>query len=106
MRQIYLAENIVDAQLCKDYVGIGGVDVVIHGEFLAGAAGELTTNSYPTLWLVEDNDENYALARQLVKEFEQQKSRPEHSRGYWQCKECGEELGDQFTHCWQCGKAR
>ena len=104
MKQIYAAASMADAQMCKDYLEAIGIPVIMKGEFLSGAAGELPANTYPTLWVVDDRD--VELARKKVRMYESSNPVDQIHQSPWHCSRCGESIDAQFTQCWQCGNER
>ena len=104
MKQVYIAADIADAQMCKDYLEACSIAVIIKGEFLSGAAGELPVNAYPTLWVVDERD--YDLALSKVKIYESRDPRDQIFQSSWTCEGCGEHIEAQFTQCWHCGHQR
>lgn len=104
MRQVYLASNLVDAHLVKDHLISFGIKAHIHGENLVGAAGELPTDAYPTVW-VTDNDD-YERARQLVHGIVAEPKATQLFPDNWICPDCAEPSEAAFTECWRCGRVR
>ncbi len=104
MKQIYQAADLIEAQLLKDFLGGVGIEVVIQGEFLPGAAGELPLNAYPSLWVVED--EEAERGRLLIRQWLAGNGAEGLYQGSWICPHCGEKLGAQFSQCWNCGRHR
>ena len=51
---------------------------------------------------IEDSDEKRA--RTLINEV--LSNEPGKNKIKWKCSECGEEVEDQFSDCWNCGKSR
>ncbi|MDH5544554.1 MAG: DUF2007 domain-containing protein [Gammaproteobacteria bacterium] len=104
MKQVYIAANLPDAHMCKDYLESFSMPVIIKGEFLTGAAGELPVNAYPSVWVVDERD--YELALTKVKIYERHESVDQLYDNDWLCEQCGERIEAQFTQCWQCGNQR
>jgi hypothetical protein len=103
MKLVYSAANIMDAQIKKDHLESAGIEVIVQGEYLTGAIGELPADTYPTVWVVDDADESRAKAM-LEALADQQASQLYEDD--WTCSECGEKIAAQFTQCWQCGHIR
>ena len=98
MKKVYQAANLVDAQLCADYLEAAGVELLVKGIYLVGAIGELPVDTAPSLWVTDEAQVDHALA--LVREFEEQGR----SRGVdWTCAQCGEVNAASFERCWSCG---
>ena len=104
MKQVYLASDFLSVQLVKDYLESSGIECMIKGELLIGAIGELPANSYPSIWVIDD--ENYAEAKLLVEKYEKGERDDRPDRGVWKCIGCDELIDAQFTQCWKCGKER
>ena len=104
MKQVYTAASAADAQMCKDYLQAIGIPVIIKGEYLSGAAGELPANTYPTIWTVDDRD--YELALKKVRMYESNNPEDQIFQSAWVCPQCSESIDAQFTQCWQCGYQR
>ncbi|MDF2186741.1 putative signal transducing protein [Grimontia hollisae] len=93
--QVYSASNSLEAHSLKGMLESMGIEVVLKGESLASATGELPADVIAvTLW-VEELREKKALA--ALKEYEAQ------GDTIWFCSGCGEENGGSFELCWQCG---
>ncbi|MDH5233034.1 MAG: DUF2007 domain-containing protein [Gammaproteobacteria bacterium] len=95
MKQIYEATNMIEAQILKDYLANSHIDVIIRGEFLQGALGELPVNTYPTLWVLDDKEETNAIA--AINAFQ-----ASNENSHWICPNCQELVDAPFTQCWNC----
>lgn len=104
MKQVYLAADALDARMCKDYLEANHIQAIIKGEFLSGAAGELPVNTYPSVWVIDDEDYDLALSKVRIYESREPKDQIHHSP--WVCSQCGESIEAQFTQCWRCGAER
>ncbi len=105
MLRLYEAADRIEAQLLIDYLKGYRIDTVLLGDYLTGAAGELPANSFPVVWVVEDED--LPRARELLAEFHATRARThEPGSAAWQCRHCGERVEREFDLCWNCGKAR
>lgn len=102
MRRLYQARDRIEAQFLCDFLDRHLIRAVILGDYLAGAAGELPVDIFPTVWLVDDDD--LPRANELLTRFLQHQS-AEPGRG-WLCPVCGEEVEGGFDLCWNCGHAR
>ncbi len=56
MKKLYEAADRIEAQMLRDALSSAGVEAVILGDYLAGAAGELPANIWPAVWVVTDSD--------------------------------------------------
>lgn len=77
------------------------VRTVILGDYLSGAAGELSALQFPEIWLVENDD--YCLGRRLIDQYLED---PAHHSPPWRCTHCGETVDAGFNLCWNCSGAR
>ena len=99
--KVYSAENQVDAQRVADTLEGAGIACLVHGGYLSGAVGELPPGDLMSVWI--DDEANYEKAREIIKTIERETLLP---RGKdINCRQCGEQLESQFSHCWQCGSA-
>ncbi len=106
MQQVYVAHDPAEAHLVKGLLEANGIAALVHGEAVFGLRGEVpvTTETLPTVWVLEDSE--VPRARDLIAEFGQgQRASPSHGRS-WTCPKCGEQLEPQFTDCWRCDTAR
>jgi hypothetical protein len=102
MQRLYQARDRIEAQFLLDHLARQGLSAKLLGDYLAGAAGDLPVDIYPTLWLVEDADLPRArevLARFLA-EAQAEVGPP------WDCPRCGETVEGAFELCWNCGSGR
>jgi hypothetical protein len=81
------------------------IEAEVRGEFLYGVRGEvpITEDTCPSVWITDDAD--YDRAMELVSTFSEGTPPLPEEAGTWSCN-CGEENENQFTECWNCGKAR
>ena len=104
MKLVYTAQDSVSAQLIKDYLAESAIDSIVKGELLIGAVGELPASSFPTVWVVDDND--FESASELVKSYERGFKDQQLYNNVWKCEFCDELIEAQFTQCWKCGYER
>lgn len=104
MKQIYSAANMLDAQLLKDFLLDRGIEVIIKGELLMGAIGEIPADTTPSVWVMDDSD--YEAAKSLVSAFEDPDKIISPEKTVWKCLDCDELIEPQFSQCWKCGKPR
>ncbi len=88
--------------MLTDYLREQGIESVLFGDALSGAAGELPANIFPVLWLVKD--EQYQRARRLISEF--MAPVRESTEQPWCCPACGESVDPGFDLCWNCATPR
>jgi hypothetical protein len=101
--KIYTAANPTEAHLLRGALEAAGIDALVRGEFLFGTRGEspITTDTLPSVWLV--NDDDLDPARAIVREFDRRA--PPGPVDTWIC-QCGETNEAPFDACWRCGTAR
>ncbi len=104
MKQVYLAADMVEAHMIKDYLEGAGIEAMVHGALLTGAIGEIPANTYPTVWVVDDAD--YHLAKDRIADYLSAEPSDQLYKDRWTCPECGQALEPQFTQCWHCGAYR
>jgi hypothetical protein len=102
MRRLYEARDRIEAQFLRDFLDRNLIPATVLGDYLAGAAGELPVDIYPTVWVIENED--LPRARELLTRF------LEDSQGAtgtdWVCPRCGEPVEGGFELCWNCGRPR
>jgi len=103
MRKLYEARDRIEAQLIHDYLESRGLETVILGDFLAGAAGELPANIFPAIWVVDNH--NLEPARRLLAQYLDFALKAPQS-GPWHCGRCGEEVDGAFEICWNCSSPK
>ncbi|MDD1781995.1 DUF2007 domain-containing protein [Enterovibrio sp. ZSDZ35] len=96
--QVYSASNSLEAHSLKGMLETEAIDVVLKGETLSSATGELPADVLAvTLWVDVVQE---AVARKVLAHYEAQ------SNAVWWCSACQEESGGNFEICWQCGVPR
>jgi hypothetical protein len=109
VKQVFTATNPTEAQVVRSVLESRGIDAEVHGEDLWGAlpAVALTIDTPPTVWVVDDAQEQEAL--QIIEEYTAELAPPAPSApepASWRCAACGEQLEAQFDECWKCGARR
>ncbi len=104
MKRVYIASNLIGAQMMKDYLISFGIDAFVQGDLLTGAVGELPADSGPSVWVF--NDDDLDRAEEQVKIYEAQQPEDQVYNNVWKCIKCDELIDAQFTQCWQCGSER
>jgi len=104
MKRVFQSSDYYSAQLLKAYLLDNGIEATVTGEMLIGAIGEIPANSYPSLWVVDDDD--YDKAKALIDSYESDLSTAENEHTHWTCPQCSELIETQFSQCWSCGKLR
>lgn len=98
MKRIYIAANLMDAQLAVDVLATQGIKAHIFNANAVGAVGELATmQMWPEIWVEEDGDAD--TAKRLLHEVHAAPSSVSKA-----CPQCGEENPGNFLSCWNCGQ--
>jgi hypothetical protein len=103
VQRIFVARNLSEAHIVSGMLNAAGIAAQVRGHYLAGGYGELpiTSDTLPSVWI--DDDQQAAIARGVIDEYE----RPGAARAAaWRCGQCGETHQGQFTACWKCGRER
>ena len=99
MKRVYRAGSLLQVAHARNVLITAGIPCELRNQYLSGAMGELPMiETWPEL-LVEDSDERYALSV-----LERAAAAPDEAP--WTCAECREQLEQQFTCCWRCGRER
>ena len=99
MKRVYLAANLLDAQIAVDVLAVRGIKTHIFNAHAAGGLGELAaTQIWPEVWVAEDEDARQAML--LLDEIHSAED-----TGSKLCPQCGEENPGNFLSCWHCGQA-
>jgi hypothetical protein len=101
MRPLYQAKDRIEAQFLRDFLDRHLIRAAVLGDYLAGAAGELPVNIFPTVWVIEDAD--LPRAQELLASF---LAGPAAAGPDWTCPSCGERVEGGFDLCWNCGRSR
>ena len=104
MIKLYTAAHPVDAHLLRGALEAAGIEAQVRGDFQFSLRGEapMTTDTLPTVWILDDSDLEAATA--IVRQFEQ-RSAPG-PVGTWVCPSCREVNEEPFDVCWKCGTPR
>jgi hypothetical protein len=105
VKQVYLAQDPIEANVLVDLLKDEGIEAVVQGEYLYAIRG-LVPATYPTVWVV--NEDEYERARTLALEFDRQQRTGDDEEPLepWICPSCGETIEGQFDQCWHCGEER
>lgn len=98
MRKVYSCSSLIELSPFKFSLEAEGIKYLIKNEFSQGAVGELPpTESWPQIWVI--NDQDFDKAEQLCIEVE---SKQQESTSEWFCRNCDEINASSFEYCWQC----
>ena len=105
MKQVYMAEDPIAAQMVVDLLQAQGIAAKVQGEHIFAVRGALPV-SYPTVWVLDEDD--YDRARELVLAYEQNAAPGGEALAAeaWTCPQWGERIEGQFGLCWQCDAER
>jgi hypothetical protein len=106
VKRVYVAKHPTDAHLVKGLLEGEGIPVIVKGEALWIARGEIpiTPDTCPSVWVLEDSD--YERAIEVLSALEPDEASPPQKSEEWRCGHCGEMNEPQFSECWQCGRDR
>ena len=101
MFPLYVAQDLMDAQLLVDELEDSGIAAAVRNSDLQGAIGELPWGLRPEVCVVNESDLERATA--LKRDYE---SRRAHSVTGEErlCDACGELSPPNFEVCWKCRK--
>ena len=98
MKRVFRAASLIEVAHARNVLLAAGIHSELRNQYLAGALGDLPMmETWPQLF-VEDLDERPA-ERALARAAATVPGTP-HT-----CRDCGELIEPQFTHCWRCGAA-
>ncbi|WP_445401957.1 putative signal transducing protein [Zobellella sp. An-6] len=93
---VYQAANSLEAHTLKGAMEVAGIAVLLQGEALSGALGELPVNAVEVTLLIHPGD--LKEARLILEQYRRG------SCGSWRCPHCGEPNAASFEICWRCGQ--
>lgn len=100
---IYIAENYAEAHMIEDSLNEIGIHVMLSGEHLTAALGELPAHILFTRIYVEKKD--YKKAIKYIDQYKQTlKNLVKKEVDCWKCNHCNEMIPGNFTNCWKCNK--
>ena len=100
--KVYTSPDLPMVAHLKNILESHGISCTIQQQFSSCAAGDIPVNEcWPELWISDKMELNRAKA--IVKES---LSASEQKKDNWICPHCHEELEEQFTACWKCGREK
>jgi len=103
MLKFYEARDSLEARQLIDALAAHRIEATVLGEYLSGAAGELSALNFPWVWLISNDD--LPVAQGVLDGFLASRgSLP--TKGPWVCPGCGAQVDAGFDICWKCGAAR
>ena len=98
MKRVFSSHNLVLVHHSRNLLAAEGIATEVRNQMLSSAMGELPpAECQAEVWVVHDEDEARAFG--VLR-------RPAPAGPDWNCEECGERSGPQFTQCWNCGAVR
>ena len=98
MKRVFSSFNLAAVHHAKNLLETEGIRAVVKNELLSSAMGELPpAECQAEVWVMNDEDEARAFG--VLR-------RPAVAGPDWNCEDCGERSGPQFTQCWKCGAVR
>lgn len=99
MKRVFTSSDTAELSLLKNILKQAGIWCVELNEQMAQTIPSAPFQA--ELWV--ENEADYPAAIALVEEWQ----RPITASGpVWTCRRCGQQLGNQFGHCWKCGSRR
>lgn len=98
MKRVFSSFDRIAVHHAKNLLEADGIRAEVRREMLSSAMGELPpAECQAELWVLREQD--VARAEEVLR-------RPAVSGPDWNCEDCGESSGPQFTQCWKCGTVR
>jgi hypothetical protein len=98
MKRVFSSHNLVLIHHSRNLLEAEGIETEVRREMLSSAMGELPpAECLAEVWVLRERD---------VLRAEEVLRRPPVSGPDWNCANCGEVSGAQFTQCWKCGATR
>jgi hypothetical protein len=98
MRRVFSSFDLVLAHHSRNLLEAAGIETEVRNQMLSSAMGEIPpAECQAEVWVLNDEDEGRAAG--VLRG-------PAPSGPGWECENCGEALGAQFTQCWRCGTLR
>jgi len=98
MNRVFSSCNLVLVHHFCNLLEAEGIESEVRNQMLSSAMGELPpAECQAELWVLRGED--VARAEEVLR-------RPAVSGPSWNCQDCGENSGPQFTQCWKCGTVR
>lgn len=95
-KQIYTADNPVEARFVKGLLEAKGITAEVRDEDMIG--------NCPSFWVKVGTD--FELAHEVVSLLSRKQATVESLTETWYCSTCKEDIEVQFTECWRCGTSQ
>ena len=100
MRKLYVAVDVIEAQLLNSLLKSKGISSLIKNEVLQSGIGELPfVEMWPEVWIIEQND--WFFANRVLESF-----KPLDTLEDWMCTHCLVANPGTFETCWSCRAQR
>ena len=105
MTKVFVAQHPTEAHLVAGLLASQGIGAEVRNEALFGVRGEVpvTPSTLPTVWVVNDQDADPALA--ILRDYPPSQTDAT-VEPPWTCGACGEQVEAQFEACWNCNTPR
>ncbi|MBU2511920.1 DUF2007 domain-containing protein [bacterium] len=104
--EICTVYNHLDAEIAKGILEENDIQAFIRKDDCGGMEPQLQiTEGIKILVNSQDKDKALSIIEYTTKVTKEHSS-PEVAILTWNCKQCGEELEEQFTACWNCSTLR
>lgn len=114
MKHVYSGRDEMDAHFVKGLLEQEGIEARVMGAALESAFSTLplSDKSLPSVWVLDDDEPR---ARVIVDQYRQVDAanandtndvNEDAPRPTWKCPNCGQDVEEQFTQCWNCGHER
>jgi hypothetical protein len=98
MKRVFSSFNTVLVHHSRNLLEAEGIETEVRNQMLSSAMGELPpAECQAEVWVVNDADAPRAFG--VLR-------RSPATGPDWNCGDCGESSGPQFTQCWKCGALR
>jgi len=105
MKRIHASQDASEIEILRGLLADEGIETKVLNESVRALSGEVPyTLAMPEVWVVNDDDEERALA--VVERMESGEAAAALVGQPWKCPRCGEAIEGQFTKCWKCGTNR
>lgn len=101
MKEVFVTHNLAEAHLVRGVLENAGIAAVVQNDILYAGLGETASEeTLPKVCVVDDSEAERAA--EIIADW--RRAKPDAPS--WECPECGETIGGQFTACWECGAER
>ena len=98
MKRIYRDDVLPIVENLHNVLKLNGIKSTIKNQYLSVGIGGM--GCCLELWVADPDVER---ALEIIENTDKE---PVDAQGTWICANCNEEVEEQFTECWNCGKSR